>query len=102
MQIGKRGDAAGETSMTGQTTLEAELAELIVAAVNLETSPAEIVPELPLFEEGLGLDSIDALEIGLAISKRYGVSLRSDDVRVREAFASLRALARHIAEHRTA
>jgi acyl carrier protein len=79
---------------------ETEVAELIVEALHLEVSPAEIDPEAPLFGEGLGLDSIDALEIALAVSKRYGFQLRSDDERNGQIFASLRNLAAHIDKNR--
>ncbi len=81
--------------------LEHEVAGLIVEALNLEMAPGEIDPEAPLFGEGLGLDSIDALEIALAISQRYGFELKSDDERNHRIFASLRSLAGHIATHRT-
>ncbi|HEV7265590.1 MAG TPA: phosphopantetheine-binding protein [Falsiroseomonas sp.] len=81
--------------------LEADLARLIVTALSLELKPEEIEPEAPLFGEGLGLDSIDALEMALAISKAYGVQLRSDDERNHQIFASLRSLAAHIEKHRT-
>jgi acyl carrier protein len=64
-------------------------------------SPAEIEPEAPLFGEGLGLDSIDVLEIALVISKRYGFQLRSDSQDNLRIFSSLRALAEHIASQRT-
>ncbi len=85
-----------------QTPAERELAQLIVQAVNLEAVAAEdIAPEAPLFGSGLGLDSIDALEIALAISKRYGLQLRSDDEQNRRIFASLRSLSQYIEEHRT-
>jgi acyl carrier protein len=84
-----------------QTPAELELARLIVHAVNLETvAPDHIDPEAPLFGAGLGLDSIDALEIALEISKRYGFQLRSDEEENRRIFASLRSLSRHIEEHR--
>jgi acyl carrier protein len=82
------------------TSLEADLAKLIVTALTLETAPGEIAPEAPLFGEGLGLDSIDALELSLAISKAYGVQLRSDDARNHQIFASLRSLAAHVEAHR--
>jgi acyl carrier protein len=86
-----------------QTPAELALAELIVAAVNLEdVRPADVDPEAPLFGEGLGLDSIDALEIALEISKRYGVQLRADDEENRRIFASLRALAAHVESQRLA
>lgn len=86
--------------MSSTVSTEAEVARLIVEALNLEVTPEEIDPEAPLFGEGLGLDSIDALEIALAISKRYGFQLRSDDERNHRIFASLRALSAHIEKNR--
>ena len=83
------------------TASESELAALIVQALNLEISPDEIDPEAPLFGEGLGLDSIDMLEIALAVSKKYGFKLRSDDADNERIFASLRALTAHIEKRRT-
>ncbi len=80
---------------------EAEVARLIVEALNLEMKPADIDPEAPLFGEGLGLDSIDALELALSISRAYGLELKSDDERNHRVFASLRSLARHIEDFRT-
>ena len=80
---------------------EAELARLIVSVLSLEVTPEDIEPEAPLFNQGLGLDSIDALEIALAVSKTYDVKLRSDDERNHRIFASLRSLAAHIEKHRT-
>jgi acyl carrier protein len=83
-----------------QTTAETELAELIIAAINLEgVRPADIDPQAPLFGEGLGLDSIDALEIALEVSRRHGLQLRSDDVDNRRIFASLRSLSAYIQQH---
>ena len=78
-----------------------EVAALIVDALNLEMTPAEIEPDAPLFGDGLGLDSIDVLEIALVISKRYGFQLRSDNEDNTRIFASLRALSEHIASQRT-
>ena len=84
-----------------QSPAEHELAELIVNALNLEgVAPADIDPQAPLFKTGLGLDSIDALELALEISKRYGLQLRSDDENNVRIFSSLRSLAGHIAQHR--
>jgi acyl carrier protein len=83
-----------------QTELEVEVATLIAEAVNLEKPAAELDPNVPLFGEGLGLDSIDVLEIALAVSKKYGFQLRSDDPVNRRIFASLRSLSAHIAQHR--
>ena len=84
-----------------QTPFEAELAQLIVEAVNLDTPAADIDPTAPLFNEGLGLDSIDLLEIALAVSQRFGCELRSDDPENPSIFASLRNLAAHIAGRRS-
>jgi acyl carrier protein len=80
--------------------LEAEIARLIVTVLHLENKPEDIDPEAPLFGEGLGLDSIDALELALALSRSYGIELKSDDEHNREIFASLRALARFVGENR--
>ena len=87
--------------MTTQTPAEHELAELIVTSLNLENrSAADIQPEAALFGGELGLDSIDALELALAISKHYGFSLRSDNVENKRIFSSLRQLSAHIEEQR--
>lgn len=80
---------------------ELALARLIVATLNLETEAAQIDPDAPLYREGLGLDSIDILELALAISKTYGLQLRSDDANNLKIFSSLRSLNRHIQQHRT-
>ncbi len=84
-----------------ETPFECELAALLVRVLHLEIQASEIVPEAPLFGDGLGLDSIDALELALAISRDYGVELKSDHEHDRAMFASLRSLARHIELHRT-
>lgn len=85
-----------------QSSAERELAELIVQSLNLETVTADqIDPEAALFGTDLGLDSIDALEIALSISKRYGFQLRSDSEDNRRIFASLRALSAHVEQNRT-
>ena len=87
--------------MADQSDLELEVARTIVDALNLEDVRAEdIDPEEPLFREGLGLDSIDALEIALAISMKYGFQIRSDDDDNTKIFASLRALSQHVEENR--
>ena len=80
---------------------EIEIARLIATVVNLESPPEQIDPTAPLFGEGLGLDSIDLLEIALAVSQNYGFSLRSDDPDNRRIFSSLRAFSAHIAQHRS-
>jgi acyl carrier protein len=92
-----------EQTSAGQTAPETELAQLLVDSLNLEgVEPAGIDPEAALFGDGLGLDSIDALELALAISKKYGFQLRSDSDENRRIFGSLRALSAHIQQHRAA
>ena len=81
--------------------LVAEVADLMVTALNLDIAGGDIDPDAPLFGDGLGLDSIDIQEVALAVSKRYGFQLRSDDEDNVRIFASLRSLAGHIAAHRT-
>ena len=81
---------------------ELELARLIVGTLNIEdTRPEEIDPEAPLYGEGLGLDSIDILEVALVVSKKYGFKLKEDDEDNVKVFGSLESLARHVAERRT-
>ena len=86
-------------------SLERELANLFVQALNLEMAAADIDPETPLFgngqAQGLGLDSIDILEVALEVSQRYGFQLRSDDENNQNIFNNLRSLAAHVARHRT-
>ncbi len=82
--------------------LEREVASLMVDALNLETPAQHIDPNAPLFGDGLGLDSIDILELALVVSKKYGFQLRSDDDNNALIFSSLRHLASHIAAHRAA
>ncbi len=78
-----------------------EVAALIVEALNLDVQPADIQPDEPLYGEGLGLDSIDMLEISLVISKQYGFQLKSDNADNVRIFGSLRSLSEHIASQRT-
>ena len=74
-----------------------ELASLIVESLNLEgVDAAQIDPAAPIFGEGLGLDSLDMLEISLVIQQRYGVKLKADDPRNETIFSSLQSLAAHI------
>lgn len=92
-----------EQNVCDQSAAEAELARLVVESLNLEgVEPAGIDPGARLFGEGLGLDSIDALELALAVSKRYGFQLRSDNDENRRIFASLRALSAHVEQHKAA
>ena len=82
--------------------LEPEIKQLIITTMSLEDIAADdIDAEAPLFIEGLGLDSIDALELGLALQKRYGVTLAADSQETRQHFASVRALSAFVAAHRT-
>lgn len=87
-------------SPAAQSSLESELAQVLVEALNLDIAPGDIDPTASLFGDGLGLDSIDILELALEISRRYGFQLRSDDERNKQIFESLRSLAAHVAEHR--
>ena len=87
--------------MSQQTPAENELANLIVSSLNLEHLKAEqFAPDAALFGAETGLDSIDALELALAVSKRYGFQLRSDNADNKPIFSSLRALSQHIETHR--
>jgi acyl carrier protein len=83
------------------TALEKEVAELIVQALNLDVAATGIAPDAPLYGEGLGLDSIDILEIALVVSKQYGIQLRADSEENEHIFRSLRHLVDYIAAHRT-
>lgn len=87
--------------MEAKTELERDVAELIVATLNLEIPADKIDPLAPLFgDAGLGLDSIDMLEMSLAISRKYGFQLRADSIDKTSVFASLRAFCRYIDQHR--
>jgi acyl carrier protein len=82
------------------TADELELAQVIVKALNLEIPAGQIDPVAPLYGEGLGLDSIDILEISLALSRTYGVQLRSDERNNLRIFSSLRSLNQHVRQQR--
>lgn len=84
-----------------QEKLEKELTRLIIKAVKLEDcKPEDIAPEAPLFADGLGLDSIDALEIAIAISEKYGVELHADNQEhLMQVFATVRSLSDFVKEH---
>jgi acyl carrier protein len=93
-----------DVPFNGQTVdpaLVREIAVLIVSALNLDVTGDAIDPDAPLYKEGLGLDSIDILEVALVVSKRYGFKLRDDDQDNIRIFRSLNSLATHIAERRT-
>ena len=84
----------------GKSALENQTAQLIIDTLNLDIEITDIDPEDYLFGEGLALDSIDALELAMAITQQFGFQLRSDDSNNREIFRSLRTLAQHIAENK--
>ena len=92
--------SAADAAPGQHAELERELAQLFVDALNLETPAAEIDVSAPLFGDGLGLDSIDILEVALEVSQRYGFQLRSDDQDNERIFRSIRSLAAHVAQHR--
>jgi acyl carrier protein len=96
--------SAGRSSEGGdqQSAAEAKLALLMVEVLQLDVPAAEIEPNAPLFNDGLGLDSIDALELSLSVKRIYGVDLRSSDDQKRRVFASLRSLSAHIEATRKA
>lgn len=81
--------------------LQREVAELMIECLNLEIAVDQIDPDAPLYGDGLGLDSIDVLEVALVVSKRYGMQLRADSAENQHTFSSLRSLADHIAAQRT-
>ena len=81
--------------------LQLEVAQLIVEALNLDIKAIEIAPDAPLYGDGLGLDSIDVLEISLVISKRYGLQMRADNQDNESFFSSLASLTAYIASQRT-
>ncbi len=87
--------------MADMTDFELKLATLICEILNLEdVAPTDIDPEQPLFDGGLDLDSIDALEIAVAIAQEYDVHLKAEDEQTKEIFATLRNLAGHIERER--
>jgi acyl carrier protein len=86
---------------TTTTDFYNEIAELMIESLNLEVEVADIGLDDPLYGDGLGLDSIDVLEIALVVSKRYGLQLRADSADNEHIFASLRNLADHITAQRT-
>ncbi|MEN8180369.1 MAG: phosphopantetheine-binding protein [Pseudomonadota bacterium] len=80
---------------------ELEVAELIVDTLNLEDLVAEeIDPQTPLFRDGIGLDSIDALELSLGIKQKYGIQLKADDENIANIFASVATLTQYIQAHK--
>ena len=97
----RQGLSVSANTAADPAAFEREMAALVVSALQLETTPADIDPEAPMFGDGLGLDSIDALELSMAVARDYGVELKSDHARNQQIFASLRALSGYVADHRT-
>lgn len=89
------------SSPTADAALLLEVAELVVSALNLEVAATDVQADEPLYGDGLGLDSIDILEIALVVSKHYGLQLRADQEDNHAIFHSLRSLSNHIAAQRT-
>jgi len=88
--------------MSVEKNIESEIAELIVEALNLEDiKSSDIDFDEPLFYDGLGLDSIDSLELSMALSGRYGFQLKSDDPNNKEIFSSIRSLAKHVKQNKS-
>lgn len=87
--------------ITGTAELQREVAELMIECLNLEVTADQITPDAPLYGDGLGLDSIDVLEVALVVSKRYGLQLRADSADNQHIFSSLRSLTDYIAAQRT-
>ena len=81
--------------------LQREVAVLMIECLNLEVTADQITADAPLYGDGLGLDSIDVLEVALVVSKRYGVQLRADSADNQHIFSSLRSLSDYIAAQRT-
>lgn len=88
-------------AVSSNSGLQREVAALMIECLNLEIAVDQIDPDAPLYGEGLGLDSIDVLEVALVVSKRYGMQLRADSAENQHTFSSLRSLADHIAAQRT-
>ncbi len=89
------------TAVSSDAALQREVAELMIECLNLEFTAEQIEPDAPLYGDGLGLDSIDVLEVALVVSKRYGMQLRADGADNQHIFSSLRSLSDHIATQRT-
>lgn len=92
---------SGGSCTAASLALESELATLVVETLNLDVAAESLDPVAALYGDGLGLDSIDILELALEVSRRYGFALRSDDANNHQTFQSLRTLAAHVAQHRT-
>ncbi len=90
-----------KTTASSTADLQREVAELMIEGLNIEVTADQIIPDAPLYGDGLGLDSIDVLEVALLVSKRYGLQLRTDSADSQHIFSSLRSLSDYIAAQRT-
>ena len=90
-----------KSAISGTAELQREVAELMIECLNLEVAADQITADAPLYGDGLGLDSIDVLEVALVVSKRYGLQLRADSTDNQHVFSSLRSLSDYIATQRT-
>lgn len=90
-----------KTDVSSDEMLQREVAELMIECLNLDIAADQIEADAPLYGDGLGLDSIDVLEVALVVSKRYGLQLRGDGADNQRIFSSLRSLSDHIAAQRT-
>jgi acyl carrier protein len=88
-------------NISSAAELQDEVAKLMVECLNLEVPANQILPDTPLYGDGLGLDSIDVLEVALMVSKRYGLQMSTDGADNQHIFSSLRSLCDYIATHRT-
>ena len=91
----------GKPVISSSAELQREVAELMIECLNLEVTADQITADAPLYGDGLGLDSIDVLEVALVVSKRYGLQLRADSADNQHVFSSLRSLSDYIATQRT-
>lgn len=90
-----------DPAVSSSADLQREVGELLIECLNLDVTAEQITPDAPLYGDGLGMDSIDVLEVALAVSKKYGVQLRADSPDNKHIFSSLRHLADYIATQRT-
>jgi len=88
-------------TVSSTADLQHEVAELMIECLNLEVTADQISPDAPLYGDGLGLDSIDVLEVAMMVSKRYGLQLRADNIENQHVFSSLRSLSDFIASQST-
>ncbi len=90
-----------EATVTSTADLQREVAELMIQCLNLEVTVEQIQPDAALYGDGLGIDSIDVLEVALVVSKKYGLQLQADSAESHHIFSSLRSLSDYIAAKRT-